>query len=52
MIDGVYAIHVSDQTYLPCELNAIILPKSSQDKIANEFVFYNADSLIACGWAS
>jgi hypothetical protein len=48
---GVYAIHVSDQTGEPCDVRAIILLRSYHDKIINERLFYNADSLIACGWA-
>jgi hypothetical protein len=48
---GVYAIHVTDQAGKPCDVRAIILLESSQDKITNEWLFYNADSLIACGWA-
>jgi SnoaL-like domain len=48
---GVYAIHVSDQAGKPCNVNAVILLELSQDQIINEWVFYNADTLIACGWA-
>jgi hypothetical protein len=48
---GVFAIHVSDQAGKPCAVNAVILVELSQDKIINEWLFYNADSLIACGWA-
>lgn len=51
MVGGVYAIHVSDQAGKPCDVHAIILLKSSQNKIVNEWVFYQTDSLIACGWA-
>lgn len=51
MVGGVYAIHVSDQAGKPCDVHAIILLKSSQNKIVNEWVFYQADSLVACGWA-
>jgi len=50
-IGGVYAIHVSDKAGQPCDVSAIILLDTSQDKITNEWLFYNADSLIACGWA-
>ncbi len=50
-IGGVYAIHVSDQAGKPCDVNAVILLDVSQDQIINEWVFYNADSLIACDWA-
>jgi ketosteroid isomerase-like protein len=50
-LGSLYSIHVSDQTGKPCDVRAIILLESSQDKIINERLFYNADSLIACGWA-
>ncbi len=50
-LGGVYAIHVIDRAGRPCDVRAIILLESSQDKIINEKLFYNADSLIACGWA-
>jgi ketosteroid isomerase-like protein len=50
-LGGVYAIHVTDQEGKPCDVRAIILSESSKDKIINERLFYNADSLIACGWA-
>jgi ketosteroid isomerase-like protein len=51
MEGGVYAIHVSDKAGKPCDVRAIILLEVPQDKITKEWVFYNADSLIACGWA-
>jgi hypothetical protein len=51
MTGGEYAIHVIDRAGKPCDVHAIVLLESSQDKIINEWVFYQADSLIACGWA-
>jgi SnoaL-like domain len=48
---GVYAIHVSDQAGQPCAVNAVILLEIAEGKIINERLFYNADSLIDCGWA-
>ena len=33
------------------DVHAIILLESSQDKITKEWMFYNADFLISCGWA-
>jgi outer membrane murein-binding lipoprotein Lpp len=50
-IGGVYAIHVSDKAGQSCDVSAIILLDLTQDMITNEWLFYNADSLIACGWA-
>jgi ketosteroid isomerase-like protein len=51
MVGGVYAIHATDQAGKPCDVHTIVLLESSQDKITKEWMFYNADSLIACGWA-
>jgi hypothetical protein len=50
---GVYALNVTDRAGKPCEVQGLILlePDSSGQKIAQEWVFYQADSLIACGWA-
>jgi hypothetical protein len=48
---GEYVFHVFDQAGQLCDVSAIILLEPSQDKIIKEWVFYNADSLIACGWA-
>lgn len=50
MTGGVYAIHVTDQAGKPCDVRAVILLELSENKITKEWVFYNADSLIACGW--
>jgi nuclear transport factor 2 (NTF2) superfamily protein len=51
MTGGVFAIHVTDQAGQPCDVHAIILLESKQDKIINEWMFYQADTLLACGWA-
>ena len=51
MTGGVYAIHVIDQAGKPCDVRAVILLELAEDKITKEWMFYNADSLIACGWA-
>ena len=48
---GVYAMHVTDLAGKPCDVRAIILLEISKDQITHEWLFYNADSLIACGWA-
>ncbi len=50
-IGGIYAIYLSDQAGKPCDVNSVILLGISQDQITDEWVFYNADSLIACSWA-
>jgi len=51
MTGGEYSIHVSDPVGSPCEVKAIILLQMANEKITSETVFYNPDSLIACGWA-
>ncbi len=50
---GVYSVQVSDPNGNPCEVKMLVVlePDESQQKIAQEWLFYNADSLIACGWA-
>jgi ketosteroid isomerase-like protein len=50
---GIYKVSVSDPGGQPCDVKMLVLlePDESQQKIAQEWVFYNADSLIACGWA-
>jgi hypothetical protein len=49
---GVYAITVKDTEGNPCEIRAVvILTPDKEGKIQSQEVFYNADSLIACGWA-
>lgn len=50
---GVYTISILDGASKPCDIDMIVLlePDESQQKIAQEWVFYNTDSLIACGWA-
>jgi hypothetical protein len=57
-IGGVYAIHVSDQAGKPCDVRAIILLDLEKNKTTNKFdvitnerVFYQPDTLLACGWA-
>jgi hypothetical protein len=43
---------VKDTEGNPCEIRAVvILTPDKEGKIQSQEVFYNADSLIACGWA-
>jgi len=51
MTGGVYAIHVTDQAGMPCDVRAVILLELAEEKITKEWIFYNANSLVACGWA-
>lgn len=50
---GIYTVSVSNTSGKPCDVSMLVLlePDKSGQKIAQEWVFYNADSLIACGWA-
>jgi ketosteroid isomerase-like protein len=48
---GVFVIHASDRAGQPCDVRAIIVLDTSEAKIINEWIFYQADSLLACGWA-
>jgi ketosteroid isomerase-like protein len=50
---GIYTVSVSNSSGQPCNVNMLVLlePDESQQKIAQEWLFYTADSLIACGWA-
>lgn len=56
-VGGVYTIHAMDQTGSPCDIQVIILLEApvlsatSTGKLINEWIFYQPDSLIACGWA-
>ncbi len=49
---GVFAITVIDKDGNPCEIRAIVLLTPDESgKIQKQEIFYNADSLLACGWA-
>jgi hypothetical protein len=50
---GLYTVHIKDPSGQPCEIKAIIQLDTDilNDQIVAERLFYNADSLIACGWA-
>lgn len=48
---GVFAIKVTDAGGNPCEIRvAIILTPNEENKIEAQKVFYNADTLLTCGW--
>ncbi len=57
-VGGVYVIHALDRAGKSCNVRAIILLEapiledSSAGKLINEWLFYEPDSLIACGWAA
>ncbi len=50
---GVFTMHLKDEAGHPCEIQAIIQLDTDilEELIVRERLFYNADSLIACGWA-
>lgn len=48
---GVFSIHVLDTERNPCQIYAAILLEPSQTGITKERLYYDADSLITCGWA-
>ena len=48
MTGGVFAITVGEGA---CEVRTAVLLKASEDRIVHESVYYEPDSLIACGWA-
>lgn len=50
---GVYTMSVTDLSGAPCQIETLILLEGdqSEQKITHEWVFYQADSLIKCGWA-
>jgi len=48
---GVFAITVGGAGEETCEVQAAVLVETSEDHIVHESVYYDADSLIACGWA-
>jgi hypothetical protein len=46
---GMYAIHLQG-FWRTCDVHAIVVLKPDQDKIAEEWVFYQAGTLFDCGW--
>lgn len=50
-IGSSYAIEITDPTGEACEVMAVVLLHVLDGKIVQEDLYYNADSLIQCGWA-
>ncbi len=49
---GVFAINVKDTEGKPCEVHAIVILTPDEDgKITLQKNYYNAESLLVCGWA-
>jgi len=51
MKGGIYSIQVTDSSGNPCEVRAAVLLTPSGKEIQKENIYYNAESLIAWGWA-
>ena len=50
-LGGIYAIHTTDGNGKPCDVKTAIVIETKENKVNNEWVFYNPDSLIDCDWA-
>jgi ketosteroid isomerase-like protein len=48
---GLYTIKVNDQNGQPCEVKMAILLQTAENLIIQETLYYEAQSLISCGWA-
>ena len=48
-IGGVFAIHLQE-FWRTCDVRAIFVLKPDHNKIAQEWVFYQGDTLFNCGW--
>jgi len=48
---GLYSIKVTDQNGQPCEVKVAVLLKTAENLIYQETLYYEAQSLIGCGWA-
>ncbi len=48
---GIFTVTVRQDSGKPCEMRlAILLVPDAEGKIGSQNVYYNADSLLACGW--
>lgn len=49
---GVFSITTSDSQNTPCDIRAVvILTPNEQGTIQNQKIYYEADTLLTCGWA-
>ena len=51
MKGAIYAIHVNDGSGTLCDVRVAVLLDPSKNGIKKENIYYNAESLIGCGWA-
>jgi hypothetical protein len=49
LVGGVYTIRVKN-FWRTCDIRELVIFKLDEDKIATEWVFYQGDTLIDCGW--
>ena len=50
---GIFAVSDNDASGAPCQLRlAVILTPDEEGRITNQIVFYDASTLLACGWAN
>jgi ketosteroid isomerase-like protein len=50
MTGGLFEIAVTDTAGQPCKVQTVVLLKTSNDQIVHETLYYEPNSLIACGW--
>lgn len=43
--------HVSDGSGRPCDFHALVMFEPYGEKIVTEWLFYQAQTLLDCGWA-
>ena len=48
---GLYSVKVNDQNGQPCEVKVAVLLQTAENLITQEKLYYEAQSLISCGWA-
>jgi len=48
---GLYAIKVTNEAGQPCEVKVAVLLQTVENLITQETLYYDAQSLISCGWA-
>jgi hypothetical protein len=49
-IGGVFAIHIQRSFGRTCVIHALIILDTEDDQVVEDWVYYQADSLVKCGW--
>jgi len=52
MLGGIFAVHVKKADGSPCDVLMLVLLETDKSGVVGERLYYNADSIIACGWVS